>query len=866
MSCIPAFLPSGESTMRARTDRGRRCRPALAAACLLLPLGFLVLGCDAVQENRSINVSPSGQQAAFQHGSDGIFVADPRTGEMRKVFEPDPTIIAVSSPLWSADESRAVFTTARAEPQPATGAKAGPAVAATAHPSAATPAEWDDAPTGRYFFATPIVYTCWQLGRAADGSLKPVSLFEAHCGHAGYVAGNWAVRQQPRGEKILFIDREAGGGHAVWSFDVKTREKSRLFPPADIAAPGYVLCDYSPDGSHIACTVGRDLSGTSVSVGTHRDVEFDLEQPPPSSHQLDGIWIQPASGAAWRHVAQSSLTFDARDQEGLAPLIGRRPTFSADGSTFAFARPTGDVAHRQSLLFRGRAADHKVEQIFSTAGAIVDPHWSTDGARLGFVDAKLDGAELTLIDTKGKAEHPAPHDFVRGFAGWNSAGDELAFVRAEHAPPPLVAARSQTPAPGNGPDGSPLLWPDPWARDALVVSKGGQSRVLLAGLRLTFPQWSPGHETISVWGTFTPSYESWANQAVGRGLGVRAGDPAAVIDVASGNVRWLAINGDEQAQIGHYLQLKRDFAGALEWYRRAEKTLPKLEPLNSAEFGQGVAGHVARRRTFEFLLWHCLAKLGKDQEAAPHLAAFEQAYHLQWPSDSKSAPAASSKPAANTPATPTAAPPAPLPPEARRQAECLASVLRALTEAQVLLSVDDAAAATDFFNHKLEAAHKLETASGKNAVDPTIRLGDLLALTQLDLLSRNFGRYLQHATNDLGPLVVTTLEDRGPPSSADTGDPVRFALADGVGRGLSPLFVPRTPLLRDVPADQVAQAAARWRSLRSQCHSQSARLLVDLILRSLLPEHDGQERGELNERIAKNPALNWFQWNVRPLE
>jgi hypothetical protein len=404
------------------------------------------------------------------------------------------------------------------------------------------------------------------------------------------------------------------------------------------------------------------------------------------------------------------------------------------------------------------------------------------------------------------------------------------------------------------------------ARDALVVSKGGQSRVLIVGLRLTFPQWSPGHETISVWGTFTPSYDSWANHAVGRGLGVRTGDPAAVIDVASGNVRWLPINGDEQAQIGHYLQLKRDFAGALEWYRRAEKTLPKLEPLNPAEFGQGVAGHTARRRTFEFLLWHCLAKLGKEQEAATHLTAFEHAYQLKWPVDSKSTPAASSKPATNAPATtPAAASPAPLPPEAREQAECLASVLRALTEAQALLSVDDVAAATDFFNQKLEAAHKLETASGKKTADPGERLGDLLAVTQLDLLSHNFGRYLQHATNDLGPVAVSTLEDRGPLSSADPADLVRFALADGVGRGLSPLFEPQATLLQNVPADQVAQAATQWRSLQSRCHSQSARLLVDMVLRGLLPKENDQERAELNERITKNAALHWFQWDARPL-
>ena len=93
--------------MRARNECARRGRSALAALCLMLPLLFAV-GCDPVQENRSINVSASGNQVAFQHGEDGIFVADPRTGELHRVFDPDRSIVAVSSPLWAADAGRAL--------------------------------------------------------------------------------------------------------------------------------------------------------------------------------------------------------------------------------------------------------------------------------------------------------------------------------------------------------------------------------------------------------------------------------------------------------------------------------------------------------------------------------------------------------------------------------------------------------------------------------------------------------------------------------------------------------------------------------------------------------------------------------------
>ena len=84
-------------------------RRFVSGACV----GLLFLGCDGVQEDRRIEFTANGGQVAFQHGSDGIFVADPQSGELHKVFDPDPTVIAVSTPNWSDDETRAIFTTAR---------------------------------------------------------------------------------------------------------------------------------------------------------------------------------------------------------------------------------------------------------------------------------------------------------------------------------------------------------------------------------------------------------------------------------------------------------------------------------------------------------------------------------------------------------------------------------------------------------------------------------------------------------------------------------------------------------------------------------------------------------------------------------
>ena len=120
--------------------------------------------------------------------------------------------------------------------------------------------------------------------------------------------------------------------------------------------------------------------------------------------------------------------------------------------------------------------------------------------------------ELTVIDAAGKIEHPVPHDFVASFAGWNPSGT-LAYVIAEHPPRDRLTRLVPNPdGPRTRPrrelaekadkdeklvNWSPLLWPDPLARNALVVlPKGGPPRIVIAGLRFTFPQWSPARESI----------------------------------------------------------------------------------------------------------------------------------------------------------------------------------------------------------------------------------------------------------------------------------------------------------------------------------------------------------------------------------
>jgi hypothetical protein len=56
---------------------------------------------------------------------------------------------------------------------------------------------------------------------------------------------------------------------------------------------------------------------------------------------------------------------------------------------------------------------------------------------------------------------------------------------------------------------------------------------VFSGMRVTFPQWSPTEDKLSLWVTFNPPHRSFVSMLLGWGL--RPGDPAAVFDLKTGN-------------------------------------------------------------------------------------------------------------------------------------------------------------------------------------------------------------------------------------------------------------------------------------------------------------------------------------------
>ncbi|MBY0228920.1 MAG: hypothetical protein K2W96_06560 [Gemmataceae bacterium] len=100
-----------------------------------------------------------------------------------------------------------------------------------------------------------------------------------------------------------------------------------------------------------------------------------------------------------------------------------------------------------------------------------------------------------------------------------------------------------------------------------------------------------------MWGTFTPSHRPWLGAALGSGL--RPGDPAALLDPATGEVDWLPVGPAELAQVGHIKQMQGDHAGAWRCYEQARAGAP-------AKAGED----------FPFFESCCLSKLGRRDEAA----------------------------------------------------------------------------------------------------------------------------------------------------------------------------------------------------------------------------------------------------------
>ncbi len=734
----------------------------------LLPLALVVLGLagcgQPVREDRSITWSSDGSRSSFQHGREGVFIVEGEGSAPKKIFQPGPDVVATSAPLWSPTDKRLLFTTARRAEKPA---------------EKPPPREQD--PAGNLYTEQPTVYTCWLRGEGADA--QPAALFEAPCDHPGYVAANLAVRWHHSGKRVLYVKQTAPGRHGLFEYDLGTKTSHLLFPHE----AGALVFDWAPDGAHLACVVG-----SRQSAGPH-----------------DGIWVARPGTEQWWHVPGSEARPAPELPALLEALRTALPVWTADSRRFAFRLagppPAGQTAPVHTLHV-ATVAGRKVETVAEDPQPFHDLYWRPDGHILGAVCGEGLG-RLVFVRPGGKAA-PAGPEGVAAFAGWDARGEQLAYVAAE-------------PIPGAAGSWAFLFVPEPAARQAAFVRKeGGAARRLFGGMQVTFPRWSPGESRLSLWATFVPPYRSWPSLLLElgasaddplQGLRLRSGDPALLLDPATGKLSWKAIDTREKTQVGHYYLLRRDYAEAWRWYEQAGEEKPSAPGADAGFF------HA-----------YCLDKLGRHGEAEDRRRRFEQAFL-----DSYRAARKAPRP---QPAGQTAFGAADYEPTDDQLRHW-----RDLYVAEVFLSLDAVEDGETYFRQGLKAAR-----------DDAERLSKALVLTQFLLLRHKNSEYVDLAAETVLPLLLRSWKPRtpagGPPAALAANNAL---LAYGDSLALLPLAAPE--FLAGLPDKQVRGVLARGKEARALAEDDVKRLVVDLLLQGA-HQRLGQtaETAEAARRLAAN--------------
>ncbi len=752
-------------------------------------LAALLAGCaEPVREDRTIEFSRDGGQVAFQHGDAGVYVADAKGGPAVKIFQPDEHVLATSRPLASPTDGRMLFATAK--PQEARD---------TPQPRPAGPLD----PAGQIAWKEPVEYTCWlrlPATPAADPSKVMHKLFTAKCDHLGYVSGGHVVRWHPDGQRVYYIaslDTDLKQ-HTVFEYDLETEKTRRVFPHAGNA----VLCDWTPGGSHLVCMVG-DAAGTQPNAAA-------------------GIWIgQPDGNVAWWHLPGSEQLSQGELPSVIEQLRASRPAWTRNDAQLAFvtSQPLpGDPAVSTHRLQRVDFASRATVTLAESSGRIADLHWSPNGRQLGFVQRHgKDAATLRMLEPTGVIRDLPIREPVRKFAGFDATGTHIAYI---------------VPINADLPDESTwwalLLRPDRLARDSVRIAPAAIAAPndpassgieIFSGMRVTFPLWSPTEDRLSLWLTFSPRYRSVLSMFMPWGLW--PGDPAATINTKTGEISWMAVTPQEELQIGHYHLMQGDPQQAWKWYAQARQKMPPAKPPeNWQDFSRRV-GAPENSQVFEAL---CLQRLGHAQEAAAKWAEFEQNF---FP-----APPANAKPG-------EAPPPDPFVSSFGADAEFITALVHDFYVAECYLSVD----ALD------EALAHFRRPPAQSTTD-TATLSHAIVLSQLLLISRDYGGYLAHSTATLAPLHLKVWQTK---SAGQTAELPHSIVHLAAGMSLAPLF--REDFARKIPAATWHQALPAWKAAAGQQTTGIPAVANDLVRRAggrALGDADEVRAAEL--RLAANPA------------
>ena len=767
-------------------------------------IACLVSGCaPTVQEDRTIEYSARGESVAFQHGADGVYVASSDGTKLEKVFD-SAQALAVSSPLFSADDSKMLFTTAVPQEH-------------RSEPNSLLVEHWEANPDGRRFRRMPVEYSCWLRNVAGDVQTgeEPLKLFSARLDHPGYVAANLAVRWNPSGDRVLYIDQVGGNQVSLFEYHLQTRQSRRLIDKQANA----MIFDWSSAHRYLTCSL----------LGTDRIEE-------------DGLWIVDRVGLEniedgkqlqqnWRKIENSNWDTIAPDSLSLDHLRHTRPAWTANDDQFAFPSfhyvGSGQIA---CSIYVVQAESGQSNLLHRTNRSVRDICWQPNSDRLAFVEGDVAG-NLKFVDPDGTVTPPVNEFPVRTFAGWNPDGSRMAYVSPE-------------PIPDRNEQWSFMFMPIPGARDRVYIANGltgGDAEMVHNKMRITFPKWSPQANEMSLWGTYSPTHRSLLSSLLPWTL--RPGDPAATLDVDTKTMRWMAVNSHERSQVGHYHLLKQDYEEAWNWYQQAaedRQPSPKLTMNALLEMA-------FQRRIHHdphFFEYYCLWKLGRKEQAAQRLATFKESLSLDLEDgvmfvDLQKIDIS----------------------EQAQFEDAVAFVdtfMQASYMTEVFLSLDAAADGITIFN---------EHAADGDTEDE--QLARLICQSQLMLAAGRYQDYAILAREEILPHLSHLGNIRNAFQHWNLDEPVKVLtdmkqLITGISICLAVLPMASDEFVALLSDEEVRDSIESWVSKYEAAKSDEHRVAVDMVLRALLGRASGDDRDielenlriVVEERLLINPLLD----------
>jgi hypothetical protein len=333
-----------------------------------------------------------------------------------------------------------------------------------------------------------------------------------------------------------------------------------------------------------------------------------------------------------------------------------------------------------------------------------------------------------------------------------------------------------------------------------------------------------------LWVTFMPAYRSVVSHLLGWGL--RPGDPAAIFDLKTRQLGWLPVNSQEKIQIGHYYLLKRDYAKSWCWYEEAERELPPPAPVavrDLSDYLQALQGP----RDFSFFQYHCLSKLGREQEARAKLDQFRRLFLPRFvqPANGQAPPATVTLDGKTL--------------EHHLQelldpTNLLGSLLYDMYMAEVFLSLNAAQDGEAFF--RTELVH---------AENDAARLSRAIVLGQILLLEEKHREYAALATETIAPLLTKTLKPVPAGGRRDFMD-LTTLTESVVELALMPMGA--SEFLSRLPEKQLQDMRPCWERLQAKADDGSCHL-IDLVLHGLYQAlGQEKERQEAAACLKKRPA------------